>query len=163
MQREILLKGKKLRLAARTEGIEECDTLRSKRSACFRRNDSTIRTLTSKEIGQKVKQRRKDLGISQQRLAEKLGVTQQQVLRYETGVNCLTVENIQKIACFLNVPLAYFFLDRFRGKSGPDLNREEKALLKQFRKIETPVLRRTVIGVARLSAQVRRGDRKEGL
>lgn len=43
----------------------------------------------SKEIGEKIKRRRKELGISQESLAEILGVTYQQVQRYENGTNKL--------------------------------------------------------------------------
>ena len=64
---------------------------------------------TSREIGEKIKRRRRDLGISQESLAEILGVTYQQVQRYENGTNKLNVENIQVIANALSVPLSYFF------------------------------------------------------
>ena len=42
---------------------------------------------TSREIGEKIKRRRRKLGISQEELAETLGVTYQQVQRYENGTN----------------------------------------------------------------------------
>lgn len=41
---------------------------------------------TSEEIGKKIKKRRRDLRISQETMAEALGVTYQQVQRYESGV-----------------------------------------------------------------------------
>ena len=55
----------------------------------------------SKEIGERIKKRRIELGISQEKLAVALGVTYQQVQRYENGTNRLNVENIQLIADIL--------------------------------------------------------------
>ena len=63
---------------------------------------------TSKDIGGLIKKRRKELGISQEGLAETLGVTYQQVQRYENGTNRLNVENIQLIAKALSVPVTLF-------------------------------------------------------
>ena len=57
----------------------------------------TRKIKTSREIGGKIKKKRRELGISQEELAEILGVTYQQVQRYENGINKLNVENIQVI------------------------------------------------------------------
>ncbi len=64
---------------------------------------------TSREIGERIKKLRKDIGISQERLAEILGVTYQQIQRYENGTNKLNVENIQIIAHALSAPISCFF------------------------------------------------------
>src|SRR5574341_1903042 len=65
--------------------------------------------ITSNEIGSLIKKRRSELGISQEELAAALGVTYQQVQRYEGGQNKLNVENIQQVAGALSVPVSYFF------------------------------------------------------
>ena len=73
---------------------------------------------TSREIGEKIKSRRRELGISQEKLAEILGVTYQQVQRYENGMNKLNVENIQVIADALSVPVSYFFEPEKASRGG---------------------------------------------
>ena len=66
--------------------------------------------ITSIEIGAVLKQRRRELGISQEKLAEILNVSYQQVQRYECGVNKLNVKNIQLIAETLSVPITFFLI-----------------------------------------------------
>ncbi|MBM4140699.1 MAG: helix-turn-helix transcriptional regulator [Nitrospira sp.] len=112
---------------------------------------------TSREIGEKIKRRRKELGISQERLAEILGVTYQQVQRYENGTNRLNVENIQSIADALSVPVSYFFED---GKTSIVSERpslylpaDESKLLKYFRRIKNNTSKNVVLQVARLAAR----------
>ena len=63
----------------------------------------------NKEIGAKLKLRRLKLGLSQQVLADFLGVTFQQVQKYENGTNRLSVAKIQMICEYLMVSLDYFF------------------------------------------------------
>ncbi|MCC6345932.1 MAG: helix-turn-helix transcriptional regulator [Nitrospirales bacterium] len=111
----------------------------------------------TKEIGELVKKRRKELGISQERLAEMLNVTYQQVQRYENGKNRLNVEHIQIIADALSVPITYFFkFDEKQGaeKKVPFLQPEERKLLKHFRKVRNNQSKILVINVARLASKV---------
>jgi transcriptional regulator with XRE-family HTH domain len=86
-----------------------------------------------------------------------VGVTYQQVQRYENGKNKLNVENIQVIASALSVPVSYFFTaDRPKGVSEPQImyqTAEEQALLKDFRKIPEDAEKQLVLGVARLAAK----------
>ncbi|MDI6890560.1 MAG: helix-turn-helix transcriptional regulator [Thermodesulfovibrionales bacterium] len=112
---------------------------------------------TSKEIGERVKKRRRELGISQEKLAEILGVTYQQVQRYESGVNRLNVENIQLIANALSTPVSYFFEPDKKSVVAEELSiylpGEESKLLRYFRKIKNSSSKNTVIQVARLAAR----------
>jgi transcriptional regulator with XRE-family HTH domain len=114
----------------------------------------TAKIISSREIGEAIKRRRKELGISQERLAEILDVSYQQVQRYENGSNRLNVENIQVIAETLSVPVTYFFT-RW-GKpvlADPPLPygaEEEIILLGHFRKIPAERDRRLVVEVAHL-------------
>lgn len=87
--------------------------------------------VSSKKMGEKIKFRRQDLGMSQERLAEVLEVSYQQIQRYESGRNRLNVENIQSIAHALGVPTSYFF--ESSDISQPVLeSSDERALLKDF-------------------------------
>ena len=64
---------------------------------------------SGKLIGAGIKARRKELGLSQEKLAEALGVSYQQVQRYENGTNLLSTDKLQIIAKVLEVPVGYFF------------------------------------------------------
>ena len=60
-------------------------------------------------LGLRVRARRMMLGISQERLGDALGLTFQQVQKYEKGANRISVARLLEIAAFLgNTPLAYF-------------------------------------------------------
>jgi transcriptional regulator with XRE-family HTH domain len=61
------------------------------------------------EIGAAIRIRRKQMCLSQQELAEKIGVTFHQMQRYENGRTILNVENVQRIADILGIPVADFF------------------------------------------------------
>jgi len=112
---------------------------------------------TSKEIGDKIKTRRRKLGISQEELAEILGVTYQQVQRYENGTNKLNVENIQTVANAINVPVSYFFEGEKPSTIAERpvfyLSANENRLLRYFRKIKSNASKNTVIQVARIAAK----------
>ena len=55
-------------------------------------------------VGGRVRMRRKMLGISQERLAEALGLTFQQVQKYERGANRISASKLYEIARFLSAP-----------------------------------------------------------
>lgn len=60
-------------------------------------------------IGIKIKSRRKELGFSGSDLAKKLNISQQQVSRYENGVNKIPLNHLVKIAIILKCPIDWFF------------------------------------------------------
>ena len=70
------------------------------------------------EVGQRIRINRNALGISQTALAEELGVTFQQVQKYEKGVNRVGVGRLTKIANVLQVPVTALLGmdDRVRAK-----------------------------------------------
>jgi len=115
--------------------------------------------ITSREIGEAIKRRRRELGISQERLAEMLNVSYQQVQRYESGANKLNVENIQVIAHLLSVPLMFFFSSDTSSTIAEPVQdytaQDEKTLLKYFRRIPERRERSVVVSVARLAASKR--------
>ena len=117
------------------------------------------RIITSKEIGERIKKRRVELGLSQEKLAYALGVTYQQVQRYENGTNRLNVENIQLIADILSLPVSHFFASdktlMVSEEATPYLPADKSKLMKYFRKIENDSSKNLVIQVARLAAKVK--------
>jgi transcriptional regulator with XRE-family HTH domain len=60
-------------------------------------------------VGRRVRLRRKELGISQERLAEGLGLTFQQVQKYERGANRVSASKLYEMARVLRVSIGYFF------------------------------------------------------
>ena len=62
-----------------------------------------------RHVGQAVRLRRKLRGVSQQALAERLGITFQQVQKYETGANRISASTLHGIAQVLEVPVSAFF------------------------------------------------------
>jgi transcriptional regulator with XRE-family HTH domain len=60
-------------------------------------------------VGERVRMRRKLLGVSQDQLADNLGLTFQQVQKYERGANRISASKLFRIAEILNVEVSYFF------------------------------------------------------
>lgn len=60
-------------------------------------------------VGARIRMRRKLLGVSQEKLAESLGLTFQQVQKYERGANRVSASKLYEIARGLQAPVAYFF------------------------------------------------------
>src|SRR3954468_5429255 len=60
-------------------------------------------------VGARIRMRRKLLGVSQERLADQLGLTFQQVQKYERGANRVSASKLYEIARALQTSVAYFF------------------------------------------------------
>lgn len=60
-------------------------------------------------VGSRVKARRKEVGMTQQDLAKALGLTFQQVQKYERGANRISASKLFMISGTLDVPIPYFF------------------------------------------------------
>lgn len=77
-------------------------------------------------IGEKVKQRRIALGMSQDKLGSYLGITFQQVQKYEKGVNRISASMLYTIATVLSVEFQYF-TDGFNGNTNHGNSLREKS------------------------------------
>ena len=60
-------------------------------------------------VGQKIHQRRNELGLSLAVMSDRLGVTYQQIQKYEMGQNRISAGRLYAIAKSLDVPVGYFF------------------------------------------------------
>ncbi|MFN7002913.1 MAG: helix-turn-helix domain-containing protein [Roseinatronobacter sp.] len=60
-------------------------------------------------VGQKIRHRRWLVGMTQQQLADDVGIKFQQIQKYETGANRVSASRLWDIACALEVPPSYFF------------------------------------------------------
>lgn len=68
-----------------------------------------------RHVGERLRLRRALMGMSQERLAELVGVTFQQIQKYERGVNRIGASRLFEIAKILDVPVTWFF----EGLAGP--------------------------------------------
>src|SRR6266498_3610414 len=62
-----------------------------------------------KHVGSRVRMRRMMLAMSQEKLGDALGLTFQQVQKYEKGTNRIGASRLQQISHILQVPIAFFF------------------------------------------------------
>lgn len=111
----------------------------------------------SREIGLRIKKVREALGISQMKLAEAVEVSFQQIQKYESGMNKVSIEKLKKISAALNAPLTYFIgIDKetklkkgiveeegvkYGGIGFEDLSAEEIQLLLRFRSVKNEAIK----------------------
>ncbi|MDH4411957.1 MAG: helix-turn-helix domain-containing protein [Rhizobium sp.] len=62
-------------------------------------------------VGSRIRLRRTMLGMSQEKLGESLGITFQQIQKYEKGTNRVGASRLQNISNILTVPVSFFFED----------------------------------------------------
>jgi transcriptional regulator with XRE-family HTH domain len=116
-----------------------------------------------KHVGSRVRMRRMMLGMSQEKLGDALGLTFQQVQKYEKGTNRIGASRLQQIAQILQVQVSFFFegapnistnnsrQDGFSEASSPAYvsdflaSSDGLALTKAFMKIEDSKLRRRIV------------------
>ena len=72
-------------------------------------------------VGKRVRHRRWMVGMTQQQLAEKVGIKFQQIQKYETGMNRVSASRLWDIAAALSVPVSFFFEGL---ESKPDVDTE---------------------------------------
>ena len=112
-----------------------------------------------RHVGSRVRMRRMMLAISQEKLGHALGLTFQQVQKYEKGTNRIGASRLQHISHILKVPVAFFFEGAPGG--GADeapspayisdflATSEGLSLTKAFMRINQPKLRRRIIDLVK--------------
>ncbi len=75
-------------------------------------------------VGSRVRTRRTLLGLSQEKLADALGLTFQQVQKYETGSNRIGASRLYHLSKILDVPVSYFYEDMPEELAGPEMPRK---------------------------------------
>ncbi|MCP5371918.1 MAG: helix-turn-helix transcriptional regulator [Hyphomicrobiales bacterium] len=84
--------------------------MESVRDSLSREQNSANRaTETDRYVGARIRERRVMLGLSQQQMADMIGVTYQQTHKYERGINRISAGRLYEIAQVLRVPVSYFF------------------------------------------------------
>lgn len=71
-------------------------------------------------VGKRLRRRRRLLGLTQQQLAESIGIRFQQIQKYECGANRVTASRLYELAVSLNVPVNYFFEGLNMGQAPGD-------------------------------------------
>lgn len=85
-------------------------------------------------VGRRLRERRNAVGVTQEVLADSVGLTFQQIQKYEKGANRISASRLQQFASFLNVDVAWFFEGCSVSNSESTL--ESTSWLKEF--IELP-------------------------
>ena len=106
------------------------------------------------------------LGLSQEKLGDKLGITFQQIQKYEKGTNRVGASRLQAMANALEVPISYFFPDNAAGAEGAGLQEEGASFMmdmmssaegldlsRAFVKIRSSKVRRKVVELVRALAE----------
>ena len=124
---------------------------------------------TDMHVGNRVRDRRQSLGMSQTKLAEAVGLTFQQIQKYEKGTNRVGGSRLQQFANILNVPISFFFeggpnapSQRKAGAIDPSItylseftsSKDGLALIKAFMQIKNTKLRR---GITNMVEQIADG------
>lgn len=102
-----------------------------------------------RHIGERIRERRTQLGLSIRDMAERLGLTRQQVQKYETAVTAIKAGTLMLLADILEVPVGYFYqgLDDV-ARQAPEEDRDWPKLLRYWRAMRNPTLRATLIATA---------------
>lgn len=109
------------------------------------------RHLQLTEIGKRIREHRNRLGLSQGDLANILGISYQQLQKYEKGKSPLPSDRLQRMAQRFAIPLAALLAPEETDASGPavpfatDLDREEALVLEAFRALSDPRVKNAVL------------------
>jgi transcriptional regulator with XRE-family HTH domain len=84
-------------------------------------------------VGKRIRHRRWMVGMTQQQLADKVGIKFQQIQKYETGMNRVSASRLWDISSTLGVSIAFFFdgIDALKGAAGQidnDIMADKEAL-----------------------------------
>lgn len=112
-------------------------------------------------VGLMVRRRRAELGMTQSDLAQVLGISYQQVQKYETGANRISAGKLYEMAALLKTEVAWFFegLDPTSAKPAVEhggRNRSSIELARNFEDLEDPGLRAQIASLVKSLAGKRR-------
>ncbi len=85
-----------------------------------------------RHVGIRIRERRVMLGLSQQQMADLIGVTYQQAHKYERGINRISAGRLFEIAQVLGVPVGFFY-EGLENRRGADLSARQRMCLELAR------------------------------
>jgi transcriptional regulator with XRE-family HTH domain len=147
---------------SRENALEETEVEVEERGGSRRANPIDV------HVGGRVRLRRMLLGMSQEKLGEHLGLTFQQIQKYEKGINRIGASRLFDLAQVLSVPVQFFYEELAVGSSGAASgfgerpaesyaaeflgSREGLELNKAFARITDPRVRRSIVDLVRAFA-----------
>ena len=117
-------------------------------------NGARLAKKVDRHVGERVRQRRTLLGLTQEQLATALEISYQQIQKYETGANRISAGRLFEIAQKLDTEVGYFFQGlEPDGETGVlphgGRNRTTIELVRNFNEIDDPIVRNAVSGLIR--------------
>ncbi len=111
------------------------------------------------QVGRQARERRTLAGMSQTAVAERLGLTFQQLQKYERGHNRISASKLYELANIFDVPVSYFYEGMEAGKDAPSRDetltkRETLELVRAYYSISDPALRDRIRGVIQAVAKL---------
>jgi transcriptional regulator with XRE-family HTH domain len=114
-------------------------------------------------VGSRIRLRRTMMSMSQEKLGDSLGITFQQIQKYEKGTNRVGASRLQAISGALKVPVAYFFEGQADEVAVGEVTAENEiaafiatadglALNRAFARITNPKIRQKLVGLIRTLA-----------
>ena len=105
-------------------------------------------------VGERIRHLRTTLGLTQEQLASALGISYQQVQKYETGANRVSAGRLYEIALQLDVEPAFFFADIDTSRAHTPMphggkNRTTIELVTNFSEITNPTVRSALASLVR--------------
>ncbi|MEM6899485.1 MAG: helix-turn-helix domain-containing protein [Pseudomonadota bacterium] len=139
-------------------------------------SESKLPSGIDRHVGQRVRWRRRELHLTQEKLGEMLSLTFQQVQKYEKGVNRISAGRLFELAAVLGVPVTYFYDGASQFLPGrsegvaetkpaesevPTLSADALELVTAFQSINDPALRRSLLEMVNSTARALVEDKAE--
>ncbi len=125
-----------------------------------------------RHVGTQLRQRRALMGLSQERLAEQVGITFQQIQKYENGANRVSASRLYEFSKVLEIPVSFFFDNyglsdnpphayglseneqaAFEGQDDVMKRKETLELIRVYYSIENPKLRKDLFKLVKSMAE----------
>ena len=117
-------------------------------------------TGADRHVGTRIRERRIMLGLSQQQLAQMIGVTYQQAHKYERGLNRISAGRLYDISQVLNVPISWFFEEMASAAAPQEMSTRQRMgleLARNFAMIDNERHQEALSQMARALAQAEAG------
>ena len=124
------------------------------------RGQAKFSTDGDRRVGEIMRRERKLAGLSQGTLGSSIGVTFQQVQKYENGTNRVSSGRLAQVASTLNLPIERFYPDVSEVEDGaatPVMSDETLAVVRSFIRIKDPQVRRHVRALLKTLAETDAG------
>jgi transcriptional regulator with XRE-family HTH domain len=111
------------------------------------------------EVGNRIRLRRQLLRMSQEKLGEGLGITFQQIQKYEKGTNRVGASRLHAIAKILDVPPSYFFGDTEAAEQDKEAvsllgTRDAFEMARAYERIADPHVRKSLLSIVKVAAGI---------